>query len=124
MLNVIAKRQMELGPSVQQVQTQESETDRLIERLKIVDESTQKRVVPLLKNLSEVIPTDVYMTSFRYKDGDVEISGVAAASRPASELVGLLESSPCLRNVAPKAPFTKTAQGETFTLGAQAEPCV
>ncbi len=122
-LNVIAKRTMELDPSVQQVQTQESESDRLIERLKVVDESTQKRVVPLLKNLSEVIPTDVYMTSFRYKDGDVEVSGVAAASRPASELVGLLESSPCLRNVAPKAPFTKTAQGETFTLGAQAEPC-
>jgi Tfp pilus assembly protein PilN len=123
-LNVVSQREAELEPSVHQVQEQENEADRLLERLKLVDESTQKRVVPLLKNLSEVIPTDVYVTSFRYKDGDVEISGVAAASRPASELVGLLESSPCLRNVAPKAPFTKTAQGETFTLGAQGEPCV
>lgn len=122
-LNVITEEKSQLEPSVQQVQEQENEANRLVERLKLVDESTQKRVVPLLKNMSEVIPTDVYMTSFRYKDGDVEISGVAAASRPASELVGLLEGSPCLRNVAPKAPFTKTAQGETFTLGAQAEPC-
>jgi Tfp pilus assembly protein PilN len=122
-LHVVSQREAELDPGVRQVQEQENEANHLLERLKLVDESTQKRVVPLLKNLSEVIPTDVYVTSFRYKDGDVEVSGVAAASRPASELVGLLESSPCLRNVAPKAPFTKTAQGETFTLGAQVEPC-
>jgi Tfp pilus assembly protein PilN len=123
MLAGVAEKYATLEPGVKQVQEQESEGNRLLERLKIVDESTQKRVVPLLKDLSEVIPTDVYLTSFRYKDGDVEVSGVAAASRPASELVGLLEGSPCLRNVAPKAPFTKTAQGETFTLGGQAEPC-
>ena len=122
-LGVVAEKREALEPSVKQVQEQENEVNRLFTRLKVVDESTQKRVVPLLKDLSEVIPTDVYLTSFRYKDGDVEVSGVAAASRPASELVGLLEGSPCLRNVAPKAPFTKTAQGETFTLGGQVEPC-
>jgi len=122
-LDVVVEKRTALEPSVKQVQEQETETNHLLERLKVVDESTQKRVVPLLKDLSEVIPTDVYLTSFRYKDGDVEVSGVAAASRAASELVGLLEGSPCLRNVAPKAPFTKTAQGETFTLGGQVEPC-
>jgi Tfp pilus assembly protein PilN len=123
-LNVVAQQKTALDPVVHQVQTQEDELNHLLDRLKILDGTTQKRVVPLLKNLSELIPTDVYLTSFRYKDGDIELSGVAAASRPASELVGLLEGSPCLHNVAPKAPFTKTAQGETFTLGAQVEPCV
>jgi Tfp pilus assembly protein PilN len=122
-LDVVAEKRLTLEPSVKQVQEQETEATRLLERLKVVDESTQLQIVPLLKDLSEVIPTDVYLTSFRYKDGSVEVSGVAAASRPASEMVGLLEGSPCLRNVAPKAPFTKTAQGETFTLSAQVEPC-
>jgi len=122
-LKVVNQQSAMLEPNVRRVQEQENEVSKLLARLKVMDESTQKRVVPLLKNLSEVIPTDVYLTSFRYKDGDVELSGVAAASRPASELVGLLEGSPCLRNVAPKAPFTKTVQGETFTLGAQVEPC-
>lgn len=122
-LDIVAERKAALQPGVKQVQEQESEVTRLLELLKIVDESTQKQVVPLLKDLSEVIPSDVYLTSFRYRDGGVEVSGVAAASRPASELIGLLEGSSCLRNVAPKAPFTKTAQGETFTLGAQVEPC-
>ena len=89
--------------------------------LQVLDATTHARIIPMLRNLSEVIPTDVYLTSFRFKDGDVELSGVAA--RPASDLVAALESSPCLRNVAPKAPFTKTANGETFTLGAQIDTC-
>jgi Tfp pilus assembly protein PilN len=124
-LRTLAAQRAALEPNVQQVQKQETEVNRLLERLKVVDESSRKRIVPLLKNLSEEIPADVYMTSFSYKEAGntVDVSGVAAATRPASELVGLLENSPCLRNVAPKAPFTKTNQGETFTLGAQVEPC-
>ena len=122
-LNNLDQQIKALTPEVNQVQAQEEEAARLQERIAVLDETTQKRVVPLLKNLSELIPTDVYLTSFRYRDGAVELSGVAAPSRPASDLVGLLEGSPCLRNAAPKAPFTKTAQGETFTLGAQVDPC-
>jgi Tfp pilus assembly protein PilN len=111
----------ELDPEVRRVQTQDEEAGRLKERLQVLEEATRKRLLPLLGNLSELVPTDVYLTNFRYKDGGVELSGVAA--RSASDLVALLEGSPCLRNVAPKAPFTKTANGETFTLGAQVEPC-
>lgn len=122
-LNVLAQQRAALEPAVRTVQAQEDEATRLQERIRVLEEATKKRVVPLLKNLTELIPTDVYLTSFRYKDGTVELSGVAAPSSPASDLVGLLEGSPCLHNVAPKAPFTKTAQGETFTLGAQAVPC-
>ena len=122
-LNNLDQQIKALTPEVNQVQTQEEEAARLRERIAVLDETTQKRVVPLLKNLSELVPTDVYLTSFRYRDGAVELSGVAAPSRPASDLVGLLEGSPCLHNAAPKAPFTKTAQGETFTLGAQVDPC-
>jgi Tfp pilus assembly protein PilN len=110
-----------LDPEVRQVQAQEEEAGRLKERLRLLEETTRRRLLPLLGNLSELVSTDVYLTNFRYKDGGVELSGVAA--RSASDLVALLEGSPCLRNVAPKAPFTKTANGETFTLGAQVEPC-
>jgi Tfp pilus assembly protein PilN len=110
-----------LDPEVRQVQAQEEEASRLKERLRLLEETTRRRLLPLLGNLSDLVPTDVYLTNFRYKDGNVELSGVA--TRSASDLVALLEGSPCLRNVAPKAPFTKTANGETFTLGAQVEPC-
>ncbi len=120
-LNALVQQRETMTPEVRQVQAQEEETTRLRTSLQALDATTRARVIPLLRNLSDVIPTDVYLTSFRFKDGDVELSGVAA--RPASDLVALLESSPCLRNVAPKAPFTKTANGETFTLGAQVDTC-
>jgi Tfp pilus assembly protein PilN len=120
-LNVLIQQREAIAPEVRQVQVQEEETTRLRTSLQALDATTRARVIPLLRDLSDVLPTDVYLTSFRFKDGDVELSGVAA--RPASDLVAVLESSPCLRNVAPKAPFTKTANGETFTLGAQIDIC-
>lgn len=120
-LGTLTQQRTALEPSVRQVQEQEEASGRLMEQLRVVNEATSKRVLPLLKNLTELIPTDVYLTSLRYKGADVELSGVA--TRPPSELIGLLENSPCLHNVAPKAPFTKTAQGETFTLGAQVDQC-
>ncbi len=121
LLNLLTQQVETLTPEVRQIQAQEEEATRLRASLQSLDATARARLIPLLSNLSDVVPTDVYLTSFRYKDGDVELSGVAA--RPASDLVATLESSPCLRNVAPKAPFTKTANGETFTLGAQVETC-
>jgi Tfp pilus assembly protein PilN len=110
-----------LEPTVRQVQKIEEDAARLQKQLQVLDASIGKRVTPTLKNLSELLPLEFYLNSFRYKDGDLELSGLG--SKPASDLVSLLENSSCLRGVAPKAPFTKTAQGETFTLGAQVEQC-
>ena len=86
-----------------------------------MSERYNRRVVPLLKELTELFPASVHLSLFRYKAGSVDLTGVATNS--ASDLVALLENSPCLRDVAPKAPFTKTPQGETFTLGARVEQC-
>lgn len=122
-LHSVAQQKETLAPVVQQVLVQEEEATRLRSRIAVLDETTRKRIMPVVKSLSDLIPSDVYLFSFRYKDGDVEMSGVAAPSRAASELVGVLENSPCLHNVTPKAPFTKTPQGETFMLGAQVDPC-
>lgn len=121
LLNVLSQQIETLNPEVHQVQAQEEEATRLQTGLQSLDATTRARVIPLLRDLTDLIPADIYLTSFRYKDGDIELSGVA--TRPASDLVAVLESSPCLRNVAPKAPFTKTANGETFTLGAQVDMC-
>jgi Tfp pilus assembly protein PilN len=120
-LRELARQKDALDPAVRQVQSQEEEIAQLQKRLQALDEVTKKRVVPVLTNLSELLPQEFYLTHFRYKDGDIEVSGIG--SKPASDLVATLEGSACLRNVAPKGPFTKTPQGETFTLGAQAEPC-
>ena len=119
-LNALVQQVDVLNPEVDQVLAQQSEADHLEERITVLKTEMDKRVLPLLSGLSDAIPTHMYLTTFRYKDGGIELSGIAT-SKPASELVATLNTLRCLRNVAPKAPFTTTAQGETFTLGAQME---
>lgn len=120
-LRELARQRATLEAPVRQVQAQEEEISQLQKRLQVLDEATQKKVIRVLRSLSETLPEDFYLNHFRYKDGDIEMSGLG--SKTAADLIAELENSPCLRNVAPKAPFTKTPQGETFTLGAQAELC-
>jgi len=132
-LRTLAQQQTTLQKPVGQVQTQEDESTKLQARLKTLDGVTQKKVVLILRSLTEVLPEGFYLNHFRYKDGDIEMSGLnlspkegdteGQGAKSAADLLADLENSPCLRNVAPKAPFTRTPQGETFTLGAQAEPC-
>ena len=122
-LNALTQQVDVLNPEVDQVLAQQSEADTLETRITALKIETDKRVLSLFSHLSDTIPTDMYLTTFRYKDDGIELSGVAT-SKPASELVAILNGLPCLKNVAPKAPFTTTAQGETFTLGAKVEhPC-
>ena len=112
-----------LKPEVDQVLNAQAEADRLESRVTLLSVEMQKRLLPLISYLSEAIPTNMYLTSLRYRDGGIELSGVAT-EKPASELIAALNALPCLKNVAPKAPFTTTANGETFTLGAQVQhPC-
>ena len=113
----------QLDPQVRRVQDQEEEAQRYHEQLQTLREATRIRLTPLLNDLSVMIPKEVYLTTFRFKkNGEVELGGVAKTGS-ASDLVAILEASACLQNVAPKAPFTKTGKGETFTLGAQVNPC-
>jgi Tfp pilus assembly protein PilN len=132
-LRTLSQQQTTLQGPVNKVQAQEDEGAKLQARLKTLDGVTQKKVVLILRSLTEMLPERFYLNHFRYKDGDIEMSGLnlspkeggteGEGAKSAADLLADLENSPCLRNVAPKAPFTRTPQGETFTLGAQAEPC-
>jgi Tfp pilus assembly protein PilN len=123
-LNALTQEVDVLSPEVDQILAQQSEADTLEARITVLKTETDTRILSLFSHLSDAIPTDMYLTTFRYKNGGIELSGVAT-SKPASELVATLNALACLKNVAPKAPFTTTAQGETFTLGAEVEhPCV
>ncbi len=111
-----------LDPAVRSVQDDEAAVQRLLAQLQTLRSETRLRLTPLLKDVSERIPQDFYLTTFQFKNGKVELKGVARTGS-ASDLVGVLEASPCLQNVAPKAPFKTSSQGETFTLGAQVNVC-
>lgn len=111
-----------LAPAVRQVQDDEAVVHRLQAQLQTLRSETRIRLTPFLKDMSERIPQQVYLTTFQFRNGTVELTGVAR-SGSASDLVGALEASPCLQDVAPKAPFKTTGKDESFTLGAQVTPC-
>ncbi len=121
-LNRVRDQIQTMAPAVRQVQDDEAVAQRLQAQLRTLRSETRIRLTPLLKDMSERIPQQVYLTNFQFKNGKVELTGVAK-SGSASDLVGALEASPCLQDVAPKAPFKTSSRGETFTLGAQVNAC-
>lgn len=121
-LNHVQDRIQALAPEVRRVQEDEEEARHLHAQLQTLRSETRIRLTPLLEDISERIPQQVYLTAFRFRNGGVELTGVAKTGS-AADLVGALEGSPCLQDVAPKAPFKKTGKGETFTLGAQVKAC-
>jgi Tfp pilus assembly protein PilN len=120
-LRDLARQRAALEAPVQQVQTQEEEIAQLQKQLQLLDGAGRQKVIPVLKGLSELFPREYYLNHLRYKEGDIEMSGLG--SRSAADLLAQLENSPCFRDVTAKAPFTTTPQGETFTLGAKTELC-
>ena len=121
LLRDLARQRAALEAPVQQVQTQEEEIAQLQKQLQLLDGAGRQKVISVLKGLSELFPKEYYLNHLRYKEGDIEMSGLGSQS--AADLLAQLENSPCFRDVTAKAPFTTTPQGETFTLGAKTELC-
>lgn len=120
-LRGLAQQRATLEAPVRQVQTQEEEISQLQKQLQLLEDAGRPKVIPVMKNLSELFPKEYYLNHLRYRDGDVEMSGLGSQS--AADLIADLENSPCFRDVTAKAPFTTTPQGVTFTLGAKVEVC-
>ncbi len=117
----LARQRAVLETPVREVQTKQKEIAQLQKQLQLLEDAERQKVVPVIKSLSEILPKEYYLNHLRYRDGDVEMSGLGSQS--AADLLAELENSPCFRDVTAKAPFTKTPQGETFTLGAKVESC-
>ena len=68
----------------------------------------------VLQELTSIVPNNAYLTSFRIRDGRVELEGFATA---ASDLVPILEKSKRLRNAQFTSPVTKVQDNqERFSL--------
>lgn len=111
-----------LQEHVQRVEEHEARIKVLQDRLTELTKDGVPRLAPLLKELAELLPPQVYLLSLDYHNGNVEMQGITQAS--ATELVALLENSPLLKGVA-LGPTSKldqgVIQGEIFSLKAQVE---
>ncbi|MFM7141225.1 MAG: PilN domain-containing protein [Alphaproteobacteria bacterium] len=118
-LGILHERLDELEPQVRQVHHDEDEAKATRDRLKILTQGDQRKISVLLRELTEVIPEDAYLSTFRVRNDRVELEGFA---RSASDLVPLLEKSKHFRNAQFTSPVTKVQNNqERFSLTTEIE---
>lgn len=115
----LAREVATLEPQVQVLRKQEVKASKLEEQIANLTADQDRHMVTYLKDLTERIPTDAYLSTLRYRNGRIEIDGFA---RKSSELIQLLEDSPKLRNVQFTSPTTAGQAGlERFSIVAEVE---
>ncbi len=103
-----------LEPQIRRVHANVDESRKLREDLGVLIEGDGVRNSLFLQELTKVVPADAYLTTFRMRNGRVELEGFAAS---ASDLVPLLEKSRLFKNAQFTSPVTKVQNNqERFSL--------
>jgi Tfp pilus assembly protein PilN len=111
-----------LEPSVKEADRVVRELERKRKVITTVDsiESAGIRPLPVLRDLTELLPNDAWLTTISLDAKGVELTGAAAA---ASTLIPLLENSPRLERVEFSSPVTRGRDNkEQFRIRAAWEP--
>lgn len=103
-------------PQVREVKSLQNEIEQLQKEIDALNAGQDTRVTQLLKELTELIPPDAYLTMFNYRSGRITIDGQA---RSASDLITALEKSKRFRNVTFSSPTTKAGDKERFSIVAE-----
>ncbi|HYB69868.1 MAG TPA: PilN domain-containing protein [Candidatus Bathyarchaeia archaeon] len=109
-----------LDPEVKAVErlgVQIAQEKRLLATLRSAD-SGGLRPLPVLRELTELIPTDAWLHSVSMDRQGIELTGEATT---ASQLIPLLDGSPSLERVEFTAPVTKVQAKEQFRIRASWE---
>src|SRR4029453_8983544 len=106
-----------VAPQVREAKVIQDEIATLRSQVDVLT-SDEQRVTVLIKELSELIPADAYLSSLNIRAGKLTLDGFA---RSASELIAALEKSKHFKNVNFTSPTTKSGDKERFALVAAAE---
>ncbi len=105
-------------PQVREVKELQNEIADLRKQVDILTAGQDDRVTVLLKELTDVIPADAYLTTFNLRNDRVTLDGFA---RSASDLIAAVEKSKHFKNVSFTSPTTRTGDKERFSLVAEVE---
>ena len=107
-----------VGPQVKQVKALEDEIAEMHRQLDILTGGENRRATVLLKELSEIVPADAYLTALNLRGGRLTMDGFAHS---ASDLIAALEKSKHFKNVSFTSPTTKAGDKDRFSLVAEIE---
>jgi general secretion pathway protein L len=112
----VQARLAEVDPDVREVRTIQDDIDALQRQVEILGSTQEGRVTTLLKELTELVPPDAYLTTMALRGGRLTLDGQA---RSASDIITALEKSKRFKNVAFSSPTTKQGDKERFALTAE-----
>jgi Tfp pilus assembly protein PilN len=107
-----------IEPAVEALRREESEVERLRKELSVLVDVEQRKgeALRVLDELTKVVPSNTFLSNFRYRGTAIELQGSA---ENASALIPLLERSPVFENVGFTAPSNRGRDNrETFSLRA------
>ena len=117
MLNALNRDVARIDPEVRIVERILGELERkraLLAAVRTI-EASAIRPLPVLRELTEILPGDAWLTMLSFDTKGVELTGQAAA---ASALIPLLENSPRLERVEFSSPVTRGRDKEQFRIRA------
>ena len=115
----LARQVEEMEPQVAAIKQQEADVRKFQAQISTLTENQDRRMIQFLKELTDKIPSDAYLTTLRYRNGRIEMDGFANKS---SELIQILENSPMFRNAQFTSPITQGQGGqERFSIVAEVE---
>jgi general secretion pathway protein L len=106
-----------IEPQVREVKALQAEIEGLQREIDTLSEGQEPRLTPLLKDLTELVPNDAYLTGLNVRGGKLTLDGQA---RSASDLITALEKSKRFKNVTFSSPTTKQGDKERFSIVAEA----
>jgi hypothetical protein len=112
----LAARLEAIKPEVNQVKEVQTEIDDLQRQVDILGPLHEGRVTTLLKDLTDLIPSDAYLTSLNLRGSRLTLDGHA---RSASDIITALEKSKRFKNVTFSSPTTRQGDKERFSLSAE-----
>jgi Tfp pilus assembly protein PilN len=104
-----------LAPRVREVEQVAAAVDRARKEVETLRgfEAQHVRVLPVMRELTELLPQDVWLTNLSIDKKGLELAGFASS---ASQLIPILEGSPLLDRAEFTSPVTKGRDKEQFRL--------
>ncbi|MFN8543066.1 MAG: PilN domain-containing protein [Candidatus Binatia bacterium] len=112
----VTEQLAQIDPQVREVRAIEDQIESMQKQIDILTGNQDERVIVLLKEVTDLVPADAYLTSLNLRNGRMTIDGQA---RSASELITALEKSKHFRNVSFTSPTTRVGDKERFTIVAE-----
>jgi Tfp pilus assembly protein PilN len=98
-----------IEPQLRQVRSEEAESRDLAEKIRLLARSEQALATIYLQELTQVVPKDAYLNTFRMRNGKIELEGFA---KEASELIPAIDKSRHFSNPEFTSPVTKVQNNE------------